>query len=65
MTRSENVLSAALFLVDHSNVETLHTELSGKDTRHTENVYAVSINTQANSAKYVELQQKETSSQTK
>jgi len=33
MSRSEDVLSAAFFLVDHSNVEILNTELSGKETQ--------------------------------
>jgi len=65
MSRSEDVLSAVFFLVEHSNVEILHTEHSGKDTGHTENIYAVSISMQANSAKLAELQLKETSSQTK
>jgi hypothetical protein len=65
MRRSEDLLPAAFFLVDHSNVERLQKKLSGKDTGHTENTYAVPISTQANSAKYAELQPKKTRSQTK
>jgi hypothetical protein len=65
MRRSEDVLPAAFFLGDHSDVERLQKKCSGKDTGHTENIYAVSITRQANSAKYAELQLKETRSQTK
>ena len=65
MRRSEDVLSAGFFLVDHSNVEMLHMELSGKGKGYKENIYVVSISTQANSAKYAEIQIKEKSSQTK
>jgi hypothetical protein len=65
MRRYEDVLPAAFFLVDHSDVERLQTKRTGKDTGHTENTYAVTISTQANSAKYAELYLKETRSQTK
>ena len=60
MRKSEDVLPAAFFLVDHSNVERLQKKRSGKDTGHRENTNAVSVSTQANSAKYAELQLKET-----
>jgi hypothetical protein len=60
MRRSEEALPAAFFLVDHSNVERLQTKRSGKDTGHTENIYAVAISTQVNLANYADLQLKET-----
>ena len=45
MRKSEDVLPAAFFLVDHSNVERLQKKRSGKDTGHRENTNAVSVST--------------------